>query len=1323
MGNFLAQVKCTPSFILQGHFLTKEYQSSMMGRIGVDNGDIQLLPQLDGLIPDIVLVRAAMQGDEEVRPDGSRMPIDLAQDSRLSLTVIDIKHTSEANPSYSAEIALYALCLANWLAFNGLDATYYVTSKNYLWTRFKQGQSDFEKALSTTPSLSVNELVESLLADCEDANLRFYLPTVLHFFREDLPRVIKKGDASSSGWGDLEWHVDGRCSACDWLGHEKWANPSDKNKITSFPDHYCYTAAEQLGHLCRIPGMTRGARKTLENNLICTVSLAAQSTPSNCVYQEHSHLKKEAAKIPARAQAIENSSLDIDTSAVLAALAPWPQLHISIAVNFDPSAGILTGLSVVGVATTYTKGLSPKPFRAQGFIVDQKSLDDEWDVLEGFLSHLSDIIEQGEQYVQQNGKNGLTAQVAFWERRQFEELCAAMGRHLPRVLSLASRKTKALAWLFPADEILEKDGATSPCVFFADEIVRRVVFAPTPHVITLFDTSEIYYSGTYPVVVRDSYFREFLTNGIPRERIYEIWSGATIIRRGSKAIPRNTVISDFNEALIKQSRALSSVVSRLREDFRGNLKANAPKLSLSIPQGARNVSFDGKMWVWWDELEYQTGKLDSHIRLALDGISLEAEYEAIRMTNGKPTNIPGEYVFDVLPGSLEAKMEDDQGYLALGSDLLPGLPLNSANSILKSGCSQFSGDPNLLNMPLWSSLTAELRSFDRNNRKARLHIGNWKESSFFDYLVTNSSVSLLNDIFVTKGKSTFNWAEISRAILQEVGNPPIAVADPNAAVAMAKSKIPKPGKSNIVPAAYVLWDAYNLHNTSTVSVASAQKIADYAEMQHGLDSSQTAAVKSAAEKALTIIWGPPGTGKTKTLTSYIHGAVWNANAEGRGINILVSAQTYKAIEELIGRVISELDKTPVCSSDVYVGYSSSRIPTQFVNTNSHLNLRSFNLKPKGATTASCLSALQDPSKVTIVATGCMQAYKLAEWSSNNKVASIFDVVILDESSQIKLTNSLSPLATLKTGGQLIVAGDHMQMPPIQNLEPPKGAEYLVESIQNYLLQRDFGGKINVSALSVNYRSASDIVDYAKTIGYLSSLKAFYPNTSVKLISPLPDQTKFISSNLPWSPLWGEMLVPEKKVLTLLHEDDLSSQSNMFEARIVSGLVWSLRSTVSAKLEGLGVSGHSAPTPEEFWGKSVGIVTPHRAQRALVVRELKKLFPAEQDLIDDAVDTVEKFQGGERHTILVTFGVADADLISGEEAFLMQLERTNVAVSRAMAKCIVIMPTTLAGHVPQDKKALETAFALKGYVDEFCNKSVDGNILDGAEIRQATLRFR
>ncbi|OFC00694.1 hypothetical protein AN467_30050 [Pseudomonas aeruginosa] len=92
-------------------------------------------------------------------------------------------------------------------------------------------------------------------------------------------------------------------------------------------------------------------------------------------------------------------------------------------------------------------------------------------------------------------------------------------------------------------------------------------------------------------------------------------------------------------------------------------------------------------------------------------------------------------------------------------------------------------------------------------------------------------------------------------------------------------------------------------------------------------------------------------------------------------------------------------------------------------------------------------------------------------------------------------------------------------------------------------------------------------------------------------------------------------------------------------------------------------------------------------------------------------------------MIVTFGVADVDIIGGEEAFLMQLERTNVAVSRAMAKCIVVMPDALAAHIPEDKKALETAYALKDYVEEFCNQRVTTTLSLGGNSRWAQVRLR
>ncbi len=328
---------------------------------------------------------------------------------------------------------------------------------------------------------------------------------------------------------------------------------------------------------------------------------------------------------------------------------------------------------------------------------------------------------------------------------------------------------------------------------------------------------------------------------------------------------------------------------------------------------------------------------------------------------------------------------------------------------------------------------------------------------------------------------------------------------------------------------------------------------------------------------------------------------------------------------------------------------------------------------------------------------------------------------IDESSQVPVSQALSALCGLKNDARLIIAGDHLQMPPITSIDPPSEAAYLVGSVQTYLLERKFSRPVHRCVLETNYRSNEHSVVFARSIGYPSSLRAEYPDTALHLLRVLPVQPAY-PATLPWCAAFAELLMPDHKIVTLLHEDEVSSQGNHFEARVVAGAVWMLRQSVSVALDGRGLVTHATPTPPKFWNQCVGIVTPHRAQRALVIRELEQLFPGEKNFIDDAVDTVERFQGGERHTIIVTFGVADTDVISGEEAFLMQLERTNVAVSRAMAKCLVVMPKALAIYIPEDKKALATAFALKDYVEEFCNVRVNTTLSEVTQTRWAQVRY-
>lgn len=1307
-----------PRLILQGKIDPQSFQAQALANIGVDAALIPMMPPIAGMIPDIVIVRPAESGDEEVLPSGARGPVNTITETRLALSIVDIKHTAEANPSYSAEVSLYAFMLSNWLAATGRHNDYFVTTRSFLWTRANQGDSALSALLQSGQALTPMQTLAALVADCEDINFRFYMPAVMRFFREDIPRVVAIGDAD---WQGLDWHVDSRCTACDWLGIDKWANSADKAKIQSRPGHYCLHNAELLRHLSRIAGVSRGARKTLEQNAIPDTSAVAATTGSEPAYRQHSLLKRDKNRLPLRADALQNGTVSADAQAVLASLAPFPRLHIFTAVNFDASAGLLTGLALGGRVTSYQPGQKQLSFQAVAYVVDQKTLDYEWIALCAFLTQIADYVETATKYLQNLGVGGgVTGQVAFWEKRQYEELCMAMGRHLPKVLALSDRKTKALAWMFPPEELLEKDtGATNPCVVFVEDIVRRFVFTPTPHVITLYDTSHHYYSGPAAPSIPDSYYREYLSNGVPRERIYEIWGGTPIVQRGNVTVPRTTVMMQYGNALCMQCRALDSIVRRLRTDFVDRLKGEAPQIDVSIPAGARSVAFDSKLWIWWDKLEHATARIEAHRRLASDVDALESTYEAIRLLQRVGTSSRGNPIYSVSPESTEVKIEDDDSYLAVGLCGEPGFPLDKVKFHLPPAAAAYPGSSSVPYLPFSSAIRATLVSFDRVNLRAEVRL-DADNGVLLPYLAAEAGLSFDHDIFLTDSKTAYKWHETSTAILREVGDPAIAVPDPQAATAMALPQ-KAPGNSTVTPIARVLWTPDALQSQQVMSAADAQAVAHHAQAVAGLNASQFAAVERAARHALTVLWGPPGTGKTRTVAALIKSLARRKCMAGAGMKILISGPTYKAVEELVGRVIANLGDDPNCPCDVFVAYSRTRAFTAFPPAAAHLNVSSFNMDHTSPQWQACANSLDDPGRVTIVATGVQQAYKFAEWRTGSKVAPIFDLVVLDESSQMPVTKSVSALATLKPNASLVIAGDHLQMPPIAALEPPAGAEYLVGSIQTYLLKRF--ASIVTSDLLENYRSAQALVDYAKTLGYPQGLISSSPQTRLHLLAPLPAPTTGYPVGLPYSPAWAQILAPGRATVTVLHDDDISSQSNLFEARMVAGLVYSLRAAASAELDGRGPVAHRVPAPEEFWKTCMGVVTPHRAQRALVIRELKQLFPADSpQLIEEAVDTVEKFQGGERHVILVSFGVADGDVIAGEEAFLMQLERTNVAISRAMAKCVVIMPTALAGHIPQDKRALLTAHAIKGYVDDFCSQSCDISITDGNTTRQGKVRW-
>jgi hypothetical protein len=1330
-------------FILQPEIEPESFRETALGNIGLDAGERSLIPRLAGLKPDALFVHSKMAGEFEILPNGSRKVL-ASNDNRLGISVIDLKNVTEGNPSYSGEVCLYAFFLANWLATEGasLRDRFYVSDKVYLWMHTEM--PEFNRILGLRAGSDTQGRIKALLKDLEDGLVDYliYMPSVRKFLMEDVPRVVRKGD--TEGWASVEYHVNQRCGSCDFLGHTDWLNPDDKAIYDRNPTHYCIASAEGVDHLCKLPNLSKGATQILFKGGHSTVSNIVGIPITDPVLKKHAFLKREKLHIGHKATAISTGVSSVDSHNKIAGLARSLNAEYEIIVNFDAGSGLLTGLSMRGILfPPFGKEIAQqdgttKKFHSNGevvFVVPKDTVNAEWAVLQAFIEKLSEWILNAEKIFLDNGNSGggswgsVHTQICFWEQRQYEELCNAFGRHLLKILNLSERSQKALVWLFPAEELIEREEQLAPGIIFIRDIVDMALRLPVKFVNTLLGVAEFYHLQTMPPRRIDRYYKELLGNAIPRERIFEIWKSTTgTVRMYGRDITTTEAIQKYGDVLKAHTWALASITAKLRTDLRTSLQGTAPALNLSILRGAPSVAFDSKLWIQWERVNSATADTESKSSLIASVERLESSYKAIlltRLVRGLGNN---RYEFEVSEDSTESKLEEGGGYYVLGIQSIPGYPLLTGKKLgLTPPTPAETGN---YMTPLHRVISVTLIQFDRANKKAVIELRPARRylTTLFNALMSRGHIPILNQpIYLLEGPSP-NFLEHTSRVFRRIGNPSFATPAGEAlsAMGMSASRRITPGTDPSTPAAKILWQANNLAKAVVRSNTEGQAIADYAGTAniYSLNSSQKNAVLECSKNQLSVIWGPPGTGKTDTLVALVHSIVHEAQASNRSRKILITGPNYRAVEELVFRLIDNLNRAATCVLDLFMVYSRYRDPKALPVTAPHFNAFSFRLDSFDPQCTALSQSIDDSNRVTIVGTTVHQVIKITDFifgSDTDPVRELFDFIVIDESSQVEIVRAIQPMAVLKSNGQIVVAGDHLQMPPISQIEAPINAEHLVGSIQTYLIERF---KIQTQNLLVNYRSNQDLVEYAKSIGYPQGLTANHKTKQLKEIASLDSVVASLPTDLPKSRAYKELLLPNRTVTTLIHEDVVSSQANEIEAKLVAGLAYSLRYSMANALDvGNAAASYSAFTDDEFFTLGLGVVTPHKAQKALVIKELKALFPVvNPELIYDAVDTVERFQGSQRQTIIISFGVGDIDIIEGEEIFLLQKERTNVAVSRAEGKCILIMPKSLAYHLPSDQEAAKTSRAIKSYVEEFCGNRIALEIENDGTIHSAEVRW-
>ncbi|MBK8291954.1 MAG: AAA family ATPase [Flammeovirgaceae bacterium] len=453
-----------------------------------------------------------------------------------------------------------------------------------------------------------------------------------------------------------------------------------------------------------------------------------------------------------------------------------------------------------------------------------------------------------------------------------------------------------------------------------------------------------------------------------------------------------------------------------------------------------------------------------------------------------------------------------------------------------------------------------------------------------------------------------------------------------------------------------------------------------------LNESQVKAIDQImATEDVAFIHGPPGTGKTTTLVQAI---VITVKAEGQ---VLVCTPSNAAIDLLVEKLTEQrlnvvrighparvteqtLSKTldaRIATHPNFTELRSLRKKLEQVRNQASKYKRNFGYQEKEQRRllkeeARSLKSDADTLEFYIINNLLQSADVICSTlvGSSHPVmrGRKFKTVFIDEAAQ-----SLEPacwIPMLKSQ-RVILAGDHWQLPPTIKSIAAASAGLSKTLFEKGILKHP--EKANM--LQVQYRMHDAIMKFSSRYFYKDNLVA---HTSVKSALLRSDQQPI------------EYIDTAGCGYTEQQDPETLSRYNLEEANLLIHLVEKL-------VEEIGM--------EEWLQQeiSMGIITPYRAQ----VDHLHKLADASPVLEPlhklITINTVDAFQGQERDVIAISFVRSNE---KAEVGFLGDIRRTNVAMTRARKKLIMIGDSATLGSHPFYVELLEYVQGLEFYRSAF-----------------------
>lgn len=413
-----------------------------------------------------------------------------------------------------------------------------------------------------------------------------------------------------------------------------------------------------------------------------------------------------------------------------------------------------------------------------------------------------------------------------------------------------------------------------------------------------------------------------------------------------------------------------------------------------------------------------------------------------------------------------------------------------------------------------------------------------------------------------------------------------------------------------------------------------------------------------------LIHGPPGTGKTSVIAEIVK------QLTAQGQRVLLAAFTNQAVDNMLKRLNRE-------GFHHYVRLGHERSVEE--------SIQPYLLKM-------LVGETPEPEQVReLLRNSAVVASTTATWSSdkytppssagNDEVMEdtglLFDVAIIDEAGQLTVPAILGALRFVR---RFILVGDEQQLPPLvlskttaqepseeQDASTEEATKWkLSESLFSILKRYDEeylqNHSMAISAcvpLRTQYRMNQWISNFSSTVFYNRQLVAHKSVAHRRLAFSRSAQPVTQKDYM----LLDKILDPTRPLVFV----DVGAETQMagdIEPKTSNTEAGAVRAIVGELLE-RGIA-----------EQDIGIIAPYRAQVANIRRYLLSSAPEEgwRGLASNSplsVDTVDRFQGGERMVIIMSFATSKEPAAGPRRDFLINPNRLNVALTRAQRKLILV----------------------------------------------------